>query len=292
MDDVLSGDDRALVLGGGGVAGIAWEIGLLAGLADRHLDLPEGSDLVVGTSAGATVGALVTGPGTLAAMVADQRRPVSETNERAPAIDTDEMAEMFDLMLSDDRDRQAVRRRIGSMAMSAATVPEAERRLIIASRLPVDAWPDRSLVVTAVDADTGDRVTFDRSSGVSLVDAVAASSAVPGIWPPVTIGASRYIDGGVYSIANEDLADGCGRVVALYPMAVGDEAAQADQDGLAWVDGRLFVVADAQAQAAFGSNVLDPTVRAASLDAGIDQAARVIDAVREWWENGRPPVRP
>jgi NTE family protein len=284
MDDAFGRKGRALVLGGGGVAGIAWEIGLLARLAERDLDLAAGADLVVGTSAGATVGALVTGPDTYETMVSFQRRPVTETKEQVPALDTDEMAEIFGLMVSEDADRQAVRRRIGSLAKSAATVPEAERRRIIASRLPVDAWPDRPLVVTAVDADSGDRVAFDRSSGASLVDAVAASCAVPGIWPPVTIGSRRYVDGGVYSVANEDLADGYRTVVALFPIAIGEEASLADPEGLARMTGRLCVVADAHAQAAFGPNVLDPASRAASLDAGMEQADRVIDAVRDWWE--------
>jgi NTE family protein len=288
MDEATTEGTRALVLGGGGVAGIAWEIGVLARLAECGLDLPAEADVVIGTSAGATVGALVAGPDTYEAMVSAQRRPTAQTKEQAPTFDIDEMAELFGLMISEEADRQAVRRRIGTLAKEAITVSEAERRKIIASRLPVDRWPDRNLVVTAVDADTGNRVTFDRTSGVSLVDAVAASCAVPGIWPPVTIGAHRYIDGGVYSIANEDLVADHRRVVALYPIAMGGEASLADSTGLARAEGRLSVVADAGAQAAFGPNVLDPASRPASLEAGMEQADRVADAVGAWWQGDTP----
>ena len=67
-------------------------------------------------------------------------------------------------------------------------------------------------------ADNGEFVAFEKSSGVSLVDAVAASCAVPGVWPPVTINGRRYIDGGMRSAVNADLAAGYERVVVLAPI--------------------------------------------------------------------------
>ena len=88
---------------------------------------------------------------------------------------------------------------------------------MIAQRLPSHDWPDRDLRISAIDTATGELVTFDRSSGVGLVDAVAASCAVPGVWPPVTIGDRRYMDGGVGSSVNMALADDCDVVVVLVP---------------------------------------------------------------------------
>jgi NTE family protein len=93
----------------------------------------------------------------------------------------------------DEMDR---RRRVGAFARAASTVPEAKRRAVIAARLPAADWPQRDLRIPAVDAVTGEVVIFTRDSGVTLVDAVAASCAVPGIWPPATIGDRRYVDGG------------------------------------------------------------------------------------------------
>ena len=89
---------------------------------------------------------------------------------------------------------------------------------MIADRLPSHAWPARALLIVAVDAHTGRHRAFDRDSGVPLVDAVAASCAVPGIWPPVTIGATRWVDGGVRSSDNADLAADHERVLVLAPM--------------------------------------------------------------------------
>ena len=104
---------------------------------------------------------------------------------------------------------------------ATATVSEAVRRDVIAQRLPSHDWPHRDLRITAIDIGTGELVAFDRHSGVELVDAVAASCAVPGAWPPVTIGERRYMDGGVGSTMNLKLAADCDAVVVLVPSGKG-----------------------------------------------------------------------
>src|SRR6202020_3081095 len=86
-----------------------------------------------------------------------------------------------------------------------------------AHRLPAHGWPERVLRVTAIDIVTGELVVFDRDSRVELVDAVAASCAVPGAWPPVTIGDRRYMDGGIGSTINLEIADDCAEAVVLVP---------------------------------------------------------------------------
>lgn len=110
---------------------------------------------------------------------------------------------------------------MGRLALAARTVPAAQRLAVIAARLPSPDWPDRPLQVTAVDADTGEFRVFDHTSGVSLVDAVAASCAVPGVYPPISVGPRRYVDGGVRSATNADLAEGCERIVILAPVTSG-----------------------------------------------------------------------
>jgi NTE family protein len=74
------GEGRALVLGGGGVAGIAWMTGLLAGLADAGQDVT-GADLLVGTSAGAAVAAQVGSGLSLDALFARQTDPALQARE-------------------------------------------------------------------------------------------------------------------------------------------------------------------------------------------------------------------
>ena len=284
MHGAAASSTRALVLGGGGVAGIAWEIGLLARLADLGIDLAADADLVVGTSAGACVGALVTGGSGYDALIATQRLPVAETQERVPDFDLNLLVEIFGLMTAVQDDPAAARRQIGALARAAVTVPEDERRKIIAWRLPSEKWPARPLLITAVNAATGERVTFDVSSTVSLIDAVAASCAVPGIWPPVTIGGHRYIDGGIYSVTNADLAEGYERIVVLCPVAMGPGAPNVvPGESTESDDGPLVIVADAASLAAFGPNLLDPASRGAAVEAGMHQAEEMVAVVRRYW---------
>jgi len=275
---------KALVLGGGGVAGIAWETGLLAGLFDIGVDLTD-ADLFVGTSAGSVVATQVATGVPLGALYERQLTPPEQSAERAVAFDVDAFAAELVVMLADRPEPVELRRRLGRLALEAETVPEAERVAIIGARLPVHEWPDRGLVVTAVDALTGELVAFDRTAGVDLVDAVAASCAVPGVWPPVTIGDRRYIDGGVRSTINADLADGHEQLVVVAPMPVGlagkvDDEVQARRDAGARV---VVVSGDAAAQAAFGTNPLDPATRRPSAEAGWAQAAAVAASVAEVW---------
>ena len=274
---------KAVVLGGGGVAGIAWETGVLLGLADAGLDLTA-ADLLVGTSAGSVVATQVATGIPLSELYERQVAPGSG-GERTVEFDVEAMIARFVELLADRPHPEELRRRIGEWALQADTVPEAERLEIIGSRLPLQEWPERALRITAVDAATGAFVAFDRSSGVSLVDAVAASCAVPGVWPPVTIGDRRYIDGGVRSTINADLASGFEAVVVLTPFTTGlagDVGHECDalRDGGASV---AVVVADERSAAAFGANPLDPTTRAPSAAAGRDQARDAADAVAEAW---------
>jgi NTE family protein len=157
-------------------------------------------------------------------------------------------------------------------------VSEAVRREVIAQRLPNHDWPDRELRITAIDIGTGELVAFDRSSGVELVDAVAASCAVPGAWPPVTIGERRYMDGGVGSTMNIKLATDCDAVVVLVPSGQGAPS-PFGRDPALEVDGfpgrALGVFADDDSLAAFGPNPLDPACREPSARAGRAQGRRV-----------------
>jgi NTE family protein len=273
---------RALVLGGGGVTGIGWMTGLLTGLAEAGIDLTS-ADLVVGTSAGSVVGAQILSGTPLQDLYAAQLE--EPTGEVAAKMGVRVLLGFVvnSLWPGDERVGRA---RLGRAAMNARTVPEADRRAIIEQRLPTRSWPDRKLIITAVDAETGEARNFDRDSGVPLADAVAASCAVPLVWPPITINGRRYIDGGVRSPANADLAAGCDRVVVLAPLALALRRSGKIDRQLASLgpNVRSVVVSpDASARNAIGRNVLDPAHRAASARAGRVQAAGVSAAVAAIW---------
>ena len=256
---------------------------MLAGLARAGADLT-GADLVVGTSAGSVVGAQVA-----AGLDVDDRYSLQLAPPDGEIAATLGPATMlrYALAMAGPRAPQKVRARIGRMAMRAGTGPEAERVRVIEKRLPVHEWPDRSLLITAVDAESGEFVAFDRDSGVPLVLAVAASCAVPGVWPPVTINGRRYIDGGMRSGSNADLAAGYDRVVVLSPLprGLGQMTPAATQVEALRVRSRVELVSpDRAALRAIGRNVLDPAKRAAAARAGLAQSESVLDRIRSVWE--------
>ena len=273
---------RALVLGGGGLTGIGWEWGIIAGLAAAGIDLTT-ADLVVGTSAGSVVGAqLASGADPEERLIFQLRPPDSELAARMRPLTT----ARWGWAILRSRDARQAGRNLGRVALTSRTVPESVRREVIASRLPVKIWPQRALRITAVDADSGERAVFDRNSGVELVDAVAASCAVPGVWPPVTIDGRRYIDGGVRSPANADLAAGADRVVILAPIARGFGPITPVDRQAAELRTRARVVVvqpDAAAVRAIGHNVLDPARRPGAARAGRAQAESHAASVREVW---------
>lgn len=274
---------RALVLGGGGVTGIAWMLGLLAGLEEHGLSLSD-ADLVVGTSAGSVVGVQVAGDADLEAAYASQ---LAEPHGEIAANLSPLVVARLILAAVLTHSPEAYARRVGRVALSARTVSEAERRAVFSTRLSTQTWPERPLAITAVDTESGAFTVFDRQSGVPLVDAVAASCAVPGVWPPVTINGRRFMDGGMRSPANLPLAAGYARVVVLAPLTqaltpgtgVLAQAAELRRGG-----SQVVVLSpDAAARRAIGRNVLDPSHRAAAARAGRAQAVEVADSVRQVW---------
>jgi NTE family protein len=271
---------RAVVLGGGGVTGVAWEIGLIAGLAERGVDL-SGADLFVGTSAGSVVSAQITAGVPAGELYA--RELADTTGDRNARISRGVILRFAIAGLLPGARGRAW---LGRAALRARTVPEAERRAAIASRVTSDAWPATRLRIPAVAAATGQVVVFDNDSGVSLVDAVAASCAVPLVWPPMTVNGTRYVDGGIRSVANVDLAAGYGRVVVLAPanLAVRRSTRPAEQTAaLAAGVRKTCVRPSATALEAIGDNPLSPDRRAAAAEAGRAQSAEAIDAVEAVW---------
>jgi len=271
----------ALVLGGGGITGIAWELGILKGLADTGVDVT-GADTVTGTSAGSVVGAQVTGTRPLDKVYATQLAPPD--HEIGAKVGRATMARLVPPMLVPGSEERKLRR-IGRMSMRALPPGGAERLEVIRSRLGDVPWPDRDLRITAVEAETGRFAVFDRSSGVELVKAVAASCAVPLVWPAVAINGRHYLDGGMRSTANVDLARGADVVVVLAPIPQAFSRATSIRAQLARTGARhrVVITPDEQAMADIGRNLLDPAQRAAAARTGLRQASNVAEAVRRVW---------
>ena len=272
---------RALVLGGGGVTGIAWEIGVLAGLVASGVDLTR-ADAVIGTSAGSFVGAAVASGHDLEALAESQGRP--DPAEINVAASQETMIAWFNAFGAGDA--TSVGAAFGQIAKAnPQPVPVHVRRSIVESRLVTTEWPN-SLKVTAIDADTGVLQLFDSSSGIALIDAVTASGAVPGVWPLARINGRSWIDGGMVSSANARLADGYERIIILAPMPTGFGEIPGAEDDVAAMQETATVVLfspDEESVSAIGPNPYDPGRRAPAAAAGRSQGNRMAPTVATMW---------
>jgi NTE family protein len=265
--------EQALVLGSGGVAAIAWITGLLAGLAEAGQDVT-GADVIIGTSAGANVAAQLGSGLRLDDLFARQAEHARQTAEIPAVLDLRQFGAQLAEYLAATSSAEEAWQRVGAFALAAETVPEADRRAVIASRLPSHEWPSRPIRLVAVDCQSGALRAFDARSGVSLIDAVAASSAGPGTWPPVTIGGRRYMDGMARSPDNADLAAGAAWVTVVSPLGFDSpvpsplplrEAVARLRAGGAEV---TVIQPDESSRAAIGANPLDPATRRPAAQAG------------------------
>jgi NTE family protein len=279
----------ALVLGGGGVTGIAWEAGMLRGLLEAGVDLTR-ADLVVGTSAGSVVGTVVATDQDIAAFHLRQLEPYDPLLERRLELDLAKFAAFFasgaDVQMPSGEIPRALRARIGQFALAApVSVSEEERLGTIAARIRVETWPNRKLMITAVACDDGEFAVWTRDSGVPLARAATASCAVPSVSPPIDVGGRLFMDGGMRSGTNADLARGYDRVVVLAPIGPSSAFGAAlleEMKELRGAGARVsFAEPDGESVAAIGLNLLDPERRAAAAEAGYQQGGVAASELRE-----------
>jgi len=268
--------ESAVVLGPGGPVGTAWLAGLAAGLRRKGVDLGA-ADLVVGTSAGAIVGAILASGGDLdrLATLPAPTHPVGGVR-----TDPEKLAEVFAILGDTDLERVEALRRAGRLAVTASTGTEeaaiARMRFLVGGA----EWPTRPLLITSVDAETGEPVIWDRHGAASLPEAVAASTAFPATAPPITIGGRRYIDGALRSGTNTDLAGAARVLIVAEPTAhmFGTNGSEPDETVV------VRLVPDAEAIEAFGPDITDLATWAPAYQAGVRQAPDAAKRIRAVWE--------
>jgi len=295
MTDIGKKPSKALVLSGGGITGIAWELGILCGLKEGGVDVTQ-VELLIGTSAGSSVGAQITSGLSLEELYQLQLKPLDETKESQTPFDGSQFRQMMAAAIMSSPDSKTARIRIGEAALDASTISEEERLELIASRLPSQEWnPEMNLIINAVDAENGEWVIFDQNSNVPLLLAVAASSAVPGVYPSTTINGHRYIDGSMSSGTNADLAKGYDRVLivvaeptmthpamgpTMHRITFEEEIAELEHSG----SKVMVLIPDENSLKAKGHNPLDANFRASSARAGHKQGQNLVGEVKSFWE--------
>jgi NTE family protein len=222
----MAGVAVGLALGAGGVVGGAFHTGVLAALDEATGWDARDAELIVGTSAGSIMGAILRAglsPADQFAHAVD--RPLSHEGRIIAA----RLTGMTDLP---PRPRGGWVARPASPPMVAASLrspwpPRPGKALAgmlppgTISTEPIGAriralfdgarWPDDPLWVCAVRMGDGRRIVFGRDvDDADVGTAVEASSAVPGFLTPVRHGDNTYVDGGAHSPSNADLLAGLG----------------------------------------------------------------------------------
>ncbi len=287
---------RALVLGGGGPVGVGWESGLAVGLAGEGLVLGE-ADLIIGTSAGSIVGSRLALQMDLPTLVSAVSQPLAIESGATQAMG--ELMSAWAEAVARALTPEALRAELGQMALTARTVDEGSfLDAEVFTQLEGREWPE-SFRCTAVDTATGMLLVWDKSAGVPLPRGVASSCSAPGMFPPVTIGAGRYMDGGVRTPLNADLAAGTDTVIVVscLPLALPEGISDPMFGAISrQIEGELATVRDSGAAlevivpgqefldiSDWGASLMDPGRAAGAYQAGIRQAAAEASRLRAVW---------
>lgn len=276
----------ALVLGGGGPVGGAWMTGVLAGLSDAGVDLSR-ADVIIGTSAGAIFGSrLAAGE---PARELYERQLTGADGVRLDVTVTQTLRFLWAALGSRDPERSV--RRLGRAALKARTPPESDVFDAVDALLPAEReWPARALRIASVDAVSGQLEAFDADTKLTLHEAVAASCAVPVVWPPVTAAGRRWMDGGSRSTTNIHLARGHRHILAVSPIptAVGPHPSaqrQAAELAAEGADITLFAP-DRTSRRAMGRDMTSDARRPSAARAGHAQATALAASVSAAWRDG------
>ncbi|POM23822.1 hypothetical protein BTM25_24480 [Actinomadura rubteroloni] len=272
---------RALVLGGGGSVAGPWAAGLIDGLRRFGIDLGA-ADLIVGTAAGAYIGACLAHDADVSGIIMDL---IKEHHvDATPDIDDALLNRTIDILSDPACPTRARAAMLGVLAREIQRPPMSPWLDRVIERLPADDWPERALLIASVSAETGERAVWRRGGAATLRQAVQASCSWPVMYYPTRIDGHLYIDGGVHSSTSADLARGHDRVIVLAPLRHLLPHGELDAELAELGSARVTVLCpDREAAELFTLGLFEPNLRYSAYDAGLRQAVEFRDEVAPSW---------
>ncbi|UGT43084.1 patatin-like phospholipase family protein [Nocardia yamanashiensis] len=267
-----NGIRHALVLGGGGAVGLSWMAGLVGALREAGIDLAA-ADRIVGTSAGSIIGAILADGG-------DIGRVLQPPSADSPKINFSMAAfsEVLGILMTPGIGASEAWRRAGARALEMGLGDPEEHVARMAGLIGTTEWPDKDLVVTVIDVTEGKFRAATKADGIPLERAIAASTCAPGVFPPIPIDGHHYMDGGLRSPVNADLAAGAEVIVIVEPLAHLFPRAPKDTE---LGSGTVFSIAP-EADA-IGPNVFDPAQLLPAYEAGVRQGHELAPRLKDLW---------
>lgn len=276
---------KALVIGGGGITGMAWEAGILAGLMEKGIQLNH-ADTVLGTSAGSFISALLLNNYDMKAyyQYLSQHKDENDTAELTPDLYKRWVAAVVD----GGDDQIKVGKMFGQIAEDfKPTISPEQRKAAVKVRLRDSEWQPQ-LNVTALDIETGQLNIFSEKDGISLMDAVMASGAVPGIWPYVEYNGRKYMDGGFVNSANTLAVSSAEEIIVIAPLdqkqgqlpSVHEDVAQLKQTKQV-----TLITPNQASRSIIGTNIYDNTKLEAIGDEGYKQGLLIADQISNAWKS-------
>jgi NTE family protein len=250
-------------------------------LRREGVDLAE-ADVIVGTSAGAIVCTILAAGQDLDLLDAPARP--ADQGDSAPKADPGRLTEVFAVLRDASLEPADARRRVGRLALATETITEQAHIAGMSTLMTAREWPDRELLITAVDIETGELKVWDRAGGAPLPTAVASSCALPGVSPPISINGRQYMDGGMWSGTNADVAIGADVLVVVEPLAHLFPREPLERELAATGAGTVIAInPDQAALEAFGPDLGNWAAWQPARQAGIRQAATTAERVRAVW---------
>lgn len=288
-----SGKDRTLVLGGGGVYFVAWQVAYLNGLQKAGVALDR-AEIVVGTSAGSIVASIITN-GDLAKFakrVDWLSKMPSLVAKLAPAADFyPSQLRALDMFRDADNARPETIRAIGHAALAARAAPPQAMRRSTAIAIAARGWPSAKLQLTTADCYSGERLVVTKSTNVTAVRAAAASSAVPGVFSPQRIHDRFCMDGGVSGTGTHcDLVAGSKRAIVISLGAALAESVAGMTNAVGGREAELAALAASGTEAIVRgpaevdmTKLMDPAQVPTALAIGQEQAAKDAAEFAKFW---------